>query len=85
MISYPLLFATANQQLKVGSRKELIAKYDQIITAELKTFLIQQEPECISRVGAKGFTIGQGQLWFDKFPDGKVRIFTINCVFYPEQ
>jgi hypothetical protein len=82
MIEYPLSFASANEKFQVQSEQELVRKYDQISPKDLKSLLSKQRPECISRVGAKGFTVGTGQVWFDGFPDGRVRIFTVNAVLY---
>jgi hypothetical protein len=83
MIEYPLSFASASQNVEVRSEEQFIAQYDKLLPENLKKFLLKQQSSCISRVGAKGFTVGSGQIWFDQFPDGKVKIFTITAVVYP--
>jgi hypothetical protein len=80
---FPLSVETANAEFTIDSQKEFLKQYDRILPDELRTFLLKQKPQCISRVGAQGFSIGTGQIWFDEYPDGKVRMFTINAIVYP--
>lgn len=80
---YPLLVSTRETEFTVHSQKQFVKQYDQILPANLQSFLLKQSPECVSRVGVKGFSIGSGQLWFDEYPDGRVRMFTINAIVYP--
>ena len=85
MARYPLAFSTAQDKVMIRSAQELVRKYDQIFTPQIKNLLAKQEAACISRVGAQGFTIGTGQIWFDKFPDGKVKLFTVTAVTYSNE
>lgn len=80
LISYPLSVSTWTAEFRVRSEGELISRYDEVFPKDLKKLLLRQRAECISRVGAQGFSIGHGEIWFDLFPNGKVRIFTINPV-----
>jgi hypothetical protein len=57
--------------------------YDRIFTAPLKRLLLNTQPDCVRRVGANGFSFSKGQIWFDRYPDGQVRVFTITPVDYP--
>ena len=83
LVSYPLNFSTPDGEHRVRSEQEFLAEYDSIFPAGLKTLLLRQTPECISRVGAQGFSFAHGQIWFGMYPDGKVKIFTINAAVYP--
>lgn len=83
MVQYPLSFSTMDARTTIRSEQEFIDKYDRILPKELKEFLLRQETRCLSRVGVKGFTVGHGQIWFDKFDDGTVKIFVITAVVYP--
>jgi hypothetical protein len=83
MVHYPLAFSTADAGSTIRSENEFIEKYDQILPIPLRDLLQRQETRCISRVGAKGFTIGTGEVWFDKFQDGTVKIIGITSVVYP--
>ncbi len=85
LVHYPLSFATADSQFTIRSEREFIKKYDQILPPGLKDLLLRQEARCIGRVGAKGFTIGNGEIWFDRFQDRKVKIFGITAVTYPNE
>ena len=80
LISYPLLVSMPSGKLHVRSEEEFLGSYRKIFPEKLIRLLLEQKAECISRVGAQGFTIGNGQIWFDVFPDGKVRVFTITPV-----
>jgi hypothetical protein len=83
LVHYPLHFATADTEFTINSQQEFLTKYDQILPPPLRDLIRRLETRCISRVGNKGFTIGTGQVWFDRFPDGKVKIFAVNAVVYP--
>jgi hypothetical protein len=85
MMSYPLLISTEAGHKQVRSEKEFLAEYARIITPPLKSLLLKQQPECVSRVGAQGFTISRGEIWFNEFPDGAVKIFTITPVVMPDE
>ena len=85
LAQYPLPFATADAHFTIRSQQEFIEKYDQILPPPLRDLLLRQEARCVSRIGARGFTIGTGQIWFDRFPGGKVRIFGITAVVYPDE
>jgi hypothetical protein len=80
---YPLSVETTNAEFTITSQKEFVNQYDRILPVELRTFLLKQQPRCVSRVGAKGFSVGTGQMWFDEYSDGRVRMFTINAIVYP--
>jgi hypothetical protein len=75
---YPLLVDLSNRRVHVRSAREFVAGYDRLFPVALRKSLLLQRPECIARVGAQGFTLGDVTIWFDAYPDGKVRIFTID-------
>lgn len=85
MARYPLPFATADAQFTIHSEQEFVKKYDQILPPQLRELLLKQEARCISRVGAKGFTIGTGEIWFDQTQEGKVKILGVTAVVYPSE
>jgi hypothetical protein len=85
LVHYPLSFATADAELTIHSEQEFVKKYNRVLPPQLRDLLLRQETRCISRVGAKGFTIGTGEIWFDRFQDGKVKIFTVTAVVFPDE
>lgn len=85
LIAYPLNAWINGKNQEVRSKQEFIRLYDQIFTSPLKRQLLEQRPACLSRVGAQGFSFGSGEMWFDLYPDGKVRIFTITPIVYPDE
>jgi hypothetical protein len=79
MMSYPVLTTSIDgTRRRIRSREYFLRSYDQVLPTNERQFILRQDAVCIGRVGAQGFSIGRGELWFDIFPDGKVRIFTIN-------
>lgn len=80
---YPLSVATGKAKFTIDSQKAFVDQYNEIMPVELRTFLLKQQPQCISRVGVNGFSIGSGQIWFDEYPDGEVRMFAVNAIVYP--
>jgi hypothetical protein len=85
MVHYPFSVATQDTQFTIRSEQEFVNKYDQIFPTPVRDLLSRQETRCISRVGSKGFTIGSGEIWFDRLQDGKVKIFSVNAVVYPDE
>lgn len=80
---YPLSVATANSTFTVYSDQQFVTKYDEIFPVQVRVFLLKQEPQCVSHVGARGYSIGTGQIWFDKYPNGAIKIFSVNAIVYP--
>lgn len=85
MSAYPLHVATATRKFTIRSREEFMQKYEQIFPKRLVEFLEALQPPCIGRMGAQGFTVGHGEIWFDRYPDGTVRFFSINPVVSPAE
>jgi hypothetical protein len=83
MSAYPLSVGTVGGEFTIRSPEEFARRYKQIFPKSLVDFLESQQPQCISRVGAKGFTVGHGEIWFDQYPSGKVKFFSINPVVSP--
>jgi hypothetical protein len=77
MADYPMSVSTTKGKLVVHSASEFVTNYAKLFTPEIRTLLLRQQPECISRVGAQGFTISRGEIWFDIFPDNKIKIIGI--------
>lgn len=85
MIAYPLNAWINGKNREVGSEQEFVRLYGQIFTKPLKRLLLEQRPACISRVGAQGFSFGSGEMWFDFYPNGSVKIFTVTPVVFPDE
>jgi len=85
MIAYPLHAWIGGKNEDVRSKREFLQLYDQIFTKPLIKLLLEQRPACIGRVGAQGFTISRGEIWFDTYPDGGVKIFTVTPVVMPDE
>ena len=78
MVHYPLLVSMPNRKFYIRSEKDFIKRFTQIFPKNLRVLLLNQPPECINRIGTQGFSLGNGELWFDQYQDGKVRFFTVN-------
>jgi hypothetical protein len=82
MAKYPMNANLARGSLKVRTPQEFVRRYDEILPEELRQMLLKQPVNCIGRVGWRGFTVAEGQIWFDQYPDGKVKIMAVNVVVY---
>lgn len=85
MISYPLNVWINGKNSEVESKQEFIHLYDQIFTTSLRDLLLEQQPTCISRIGIRGFSISRGEIWFDFYPDGRIKIFTVTPIVMPDE
>ena len=84
-IHFPLLVGGVRNSSTISSKREFVAKYNKIFPAPVKAFLLKQETRCVNRYGSQGFTVGTGQIWFDEYTDGTVKIFTVNPGGIPPQ
>lgn len=78
LIRYPLSASTQDSTLEIHTPKELEKKYNQIFTTKWRKVMLQQESQCISRVGTEGFTLAQGAMWFGETKPGEMRVFSVN-------
>ncbi|HTV83001.1 MAG TPA: hypothetical protein VME18_10155 [Acidobacteriaceae bacterium] len=85
MIAYPLHAWISGKNQNVQSKREFLQLYDQIFTKPLTKLLPEQRPACISRVGAQGFSISRGEIWFDIHSDGSVKIFNVTPVVMSDE
>ena len=86
MIDYPLSVAfSSGRVLEVRSQRQFLREYERVFPKSYKRMLLRYSAECINRVGVNGFSIAHGQIWFDRYPSGAVKIFSINVVVYPEE
>lgn len=84
MVEFPLSVAFASgRQIEIRSQTEFLADYARVFPKRTRRMFLRYPAECINRVGAKGFSIAEGQIWFDQYPNGKVKIFSMNVVVYP--
>lgn len=85
MISYPLSAWIDGKNVEVQSKQEFVRLYGQVFTKPLSRLLLEQQPACISRVGAQGFSFSKGEMWFDFYPDGSVKVFTVTPIVMPSE
>jgi len=82
MANYPLSVSFRGRKLKIHSEKDLAAQYAEVFPSSLRAMLLRQSIDCVGRVGWRGFTVAEGQIWFDQYPDGKFRFLAVNAVVY---
>jgi hypothetical protein len=80
LIKYPISVETKKGALLVHSKRELIEQYEKIFTPELKQIIANQRPSCVNLMGAKGFMLAHGEVWFNEFYGRDLKIFAINPV-----
>jgi len=76
MISYPLNVNTNGKTYKFQTPARFIAKYDSIMTPEVKRTLGYAIEEDLF-ANWQGVMVGNGQLWISQF-DGKIAVYAVN-------
>ncbi|MFF2907915.1 hypothetical protein [Paenibacillus sp. NPDC057934] len=75
-ISYPLRVNTKGKSMQIKTKKEFIAKYNDILTAKVKKkFLAQKEDKLF--VNWQGVMVGDGELWIGQV-DKKISVIAVN-------
>ncbi len=82
MVDYPVEVFSGNK-FEIHNEQEFVRYFNKIFPKNLREMLLRQQVDCIHRVGSKGFSVAHGQLWFDEYSDGKVKIFGVTAVVYP--
>ncbi|HLZ13151.1 MAG TPA: hypothetical protein VKP58_11240 [Candidatus Acidoferrum sp.] len=74
---YPLIVNFPGNRIQLKNRKELIEKYGEVFTPEVKRVLTQQKSPIT--MGWRGFMTERGEIWFDHVVGTDVfRVGTIN-------
>ncbi|WP_411350099.1 hypothetical protein [Paenibacillus sp. WLX2291] len=76
MINYPLNVYSNGKTYKITNAARFIAKYDSIMTPEVKRTLAYAIEDDLF-VNWKGVMVGSGELWFGQFND-KIALFAVN-------
>jgi hypothetical protein len=84
MAEYPMSAYFRQHSVKIRTKREFANRYNEIFPENLKRMLLKEPADCIARVGWRGFSVAEGQVWFDRFSDGNVRITAVNVVVYPD-
>jgi hypothetical protein len=89
LVNYPLLVTGATGRTHVRSREQLLASFDRIFTAPVRSAILKATPDDVWS-NYQGFMIGDGVIWFDGIvprsqaartsPDAKYpfRLITVN-------
>jgi len=83
LATYPVQVNLPKMSVTIRTSEELERNYSHIFPPKFRAFLIGEPLACVGRVGSRGFSVAAGQVWFDRYPDGKVRFFSVNVVLYP--
>src|SRR3954471_1127771 len=70
LMAFPLLAVDCHKKFHIRSRAEFVRRFNQIFDKSMVEFLGAQKASCVSRVGAHGLMAGNGEIWFDEYPDG---------------
>jgi len=76
LVQYPLRI-NGDHKLQIPTPEDLIRKYPQIVTPNVKLAITHQSANCLFANG-DGVMIGDGQVWFNEDASGKMKIVTIN-------
>ncbi|WP_019910337.1 hypothetical protein [Paenibacillus sp. HW567] len=76
LMVYPLKVNTKGKTIEIKTKKDFIAKYNQIMTAKVKKALLAQKVDKVF-VNWEGVMVGDGELWIGQFGQ-QVGVFVIN-------
>ena len=77
LVHYPVRIIDGARMSKIANRSTLIRKYSSLMTANVREAILKQSQECLFG-NDQGVMIGNGQIWFQPEPSGKMKIITIN-------
>ena len=77
LVHYPVRIIDGARVSKIANRSNLIRKYPSLMTANVREAILKQSQECLFG-NDQGVMIGNGQIWFQPEPSGKMKIITIN-------
>jgi hypothetical protein len=69
LVRFPLDLNQGRQTVKIKNKAEFLARYQEIFSPELKSRVLEQQPEEIYS-DQRGYMIGNGKLWFDDWGQG---------------
>ena len=82
LFKYPFAVHLKSGGFTVRTPADFVKKYDRIFPRRLVSLVENQRTQCINQVGARGFMLGQGEIWFDELGDGNMQAFAVNLIFY---
>lgn len=78
LVSYPLrAYSGPRQRHTFGSKSLLLAHFDTVFTPKVQRAILAQTPSCLF-ANSQGIMIGDGEVWFNKTPEGAYAITSIN-------
>jgi hypothetical protein len=77
LVHYPVRVIDAGRVSKITTRSALARKFPALMTANVREAILKQSQECLFG-NDQGVMIGNGQVWFQPEPSGKMKIITIN-------
>jgi hypothetical protein len=78
LVQYPLNVYGAGT-FKIRTPAEMIRKYASIMTPGAREAILDQSPDCLFGNG-QGVMAASGRVWFQKQPDGKMKVITLNMI-----
>jgi hypothetical protein len=87
MMRFPLLVATPQKRLEIGSREEFLYNYNHILTPKVKAKIGDEMSSRCLFVNWQGFMVGDGEVWFKEISSGTFRVISIGTEedFSPRQ
>ncbi|MFF2092225.1 hypothetical protein [Paenibacillus sp. NPDC058174] len=76
LVAYPLRVNSSGKSIEIKTKKQFIAKYNQIFTDKVKKKLLAQKEDELF-VNWKGVMVGDGEVWIGQFGK-KIGVFAIN-------
>jgi hypothetical protein len=77
LIEYPVRINVGSHHSEIASEKEFLRKYSSVLTPDMVREVLAQMPDCLFG-NSQGVMIGRGVIWFQRQPEGTMKIIAFN-------
>ena len=80
MVRYPISIHFADKTTVIRNADEFTRNYRRIVSDSVKAEIIDEKSSRCLFANSQGFMVGDGEVWFQEFPQGVFKIITFNVM-----
>jgi hypothetical protein len=80
MVRYPISIHFADKTTVIRNSDEFTRNYRRIVSDSVKAEIIDEKSSRCLFANSQGFMVGDGEFWFQEFPQGVFKIVTFNVM-----
>jgi hypothetical protein len=80
MVRYPISIHFADKTTVIRNSDEFTRNYRRIVSDSVKAEIIDEKSSRCLFANSQGFMVGDGEVWFQEFPQGVFKIVTFNVM-----